>query len=207
MRLALPNPAGPRTRLSFPLTWGGDKRAGTEFEKTFEDAPVTRVLAGAAISRRTNPYFQEDDDRKGVWARAEREIVHSVRVGATVAWDQACPFVARTKRLRAAGADVVLDTRLDTVLPQKRRLRARRVGSSSSRIPEPCARNSRPAATSGSFARTPRRAAYLRDDSNVPLPPYLQPMLGGMDTVRGFKAGTAIGDTLMSRRPRKSSFR
>ena len=38
----------------------------------------------------------------------------------------------------------------------------------------------------------------MRQDSDVPLPPYLQPMLGGTANLRGFRAGSAIGDTLVS---------
>ncbi len=37
-----------------------------------------------------------------------------------------------------------------------------------------------------------------RRDSDRPLPPYLQPLLGGAANVRGFAAGTAIGDTLVA---------
>ena len=36
----------------------------------------------------------------------------------------------------------------------------------------------------------------LHDGADRPLPPYLQPLLGGMDTLRGFEAGHAVGDTL-----------
>jgi outer membrane protein assembly factor BamA len=197
VRLALPNPAGPRTRLSFPLTWGGDKRASAEFEKTFEDAPVTRVLAGAAISRRTNPYFQEDDDRKGVWARAEREIVHGVRVGATVAWDKVS-FGRADERFTRGGADVVLDTRLDTVLPRN----AVYARASWDHLAFSNSGAMRSELEARGYIGLVRQnilvLRVLRDDSNVPLPPYLQPMLGGDNTVRGFKAGTAVGDTLMS---------
>jgi outer membrane protein assembly factor BamA len=38
----------------------------------------------------------------------------------------------------------------------------------------------------------------LRDAADTPLPPYLKPMLGGMANLRGFKAGTAIGDMLVA---------
>src|SRR5437870_40342 len=37
-----------------------------------------------------------------------------------------------------------------------------------------------------------------RHDSNRPLPQYLQPLLGGMANLRGFRAGTAAGDTLVA---------
>jgi hemolysin activation/secretion protein len=34
--------------------------------------------------------------------------------------------------------------------------------------------------------------------SSDPLPPYLKPMLGGMSSVRGFKTGYDVGDTLVA---------
>jgi hemolysin activation/secretion protein len=38
----------------------------------------------------------------------------------------------------------------------------------------------------------------LRQDSDKSLPPYLQPLLGGMDNLRGFRAGSAVADTLVA---------
>ena len=38
----------------------------------------------------------------------------------------------------------------------------------------------------------------LRDDSDQPLPSYLRPQLGGLSNLRGFPAGFAIGDTLLT---------
>ena len=38
----------------------------------------------------------------------------------------------------------------------------------------------------------------LRDDADKPRPAYLQPMLGSLANLRGFKAGTAVGDTLVA---------
>ena len=35
VRLAYPKVIGPRSRLSFPLTWGGTRKAGVELEKSF----------------------------------------------------------------------------------------------------------------------------------------------------------------------------
>jgi hemolysin activation/secretion protein len=34
-----------------------------------------------------------------------------------------------------------------------------------------------------------------RDDANAPLPLYLQPILGGWSSLRGFRAGSFVGDT------------
>jgi hemolysin activation/secretion protein len=38
----------------------------------------------------------------------------------------------------------------------------------------------------------------LRQDSDGPLPPFLKPILGGMPNLRGFRRGTAVGDTLVA---------
>src|SRR5207249_10521219 len=42
------------------------------------------------------------------------------------------------------------------------------------------------------------RISALREDSDRRLPPYLEPMLGGLANLRGFRTGTAIGDTLVA---------
>ena len=38
----------------------------------------------------------------------------------------------------------------------------------------------------------------VREDANRPLPPYLKSMLGGWSTLRGFEAGSFVGDTLVA---------
>jgi outer membrane protein assembly factor BamA len=38
----------------------------------------------------------------------------------------------------------------------------------------------------------------LRVDSDRSLPPYLQPELGGLSNLRGFRAESAVGDTLVA---------
>ena len=76
-RFALADPAGRNSRLSFPLTWGGTKEAAAELDKTFGRGPLHRLVAGGSISRRTNPFFEENDDRARVWVRGEREMVRA----------------------------------------------------------------------------------------------------------------------------------
>ena len=38
----------------------------------------------------------------------------------------------------------------------------------------------------------------LREDADQPLPPYLKSLLGGWSSLRGFKAGSYVGDTLVT---------
>ncbi len=118
LRVARPDPLGSRSRLSFPLTWGGDKRAAVELDKSFTRGPVTRLEGGASVSRRRHPYYDVDDDRRRVWVAAERELTTSLRGGATAGWQH----VALLDRPEGdagffqTGADFVVDTRLDPFL-------------------------------------------------------------------------------------------
>jgi outer membrane protein assembly factor BamA len=197
MRFAFSNPIGAHSRVALPLTWGGEKRAAVEVDKQIENFPIDRVLAGGAVSRRTNPFFDQDDDRERVWLRAEREIVHSLRVGATTGW-QHVSFMNLDGRFVQAGGDVILDTRVDPVLARNA-VYAKASWEHLSFANDGANRTELDArGYLGLFRQNILTARLLRQDSDKPLPPYLQPLLGGMDTLRGFRAGTAVGDTLVT---------
>jgi outer membrane protein assembly factor BamA len=193
--VARPSVAGANSRLAFPLTWGGEKKAGIEFEKRMLHAPIDRVTSGAAITRRTNPLFEQDDDRQRIWARAEREIVRSLRVGATAGW-QHVSFATADEHFADAGADVIFDTRVDPGLPRNAvyaKAMWEMTGPNTTGHYVLDARG-----YLGLFHQNVLAVRALRDASSGPLPLYLKPLLGGMDNLRGFKAGTAAGDNLMA---------
>lgn len=195
-RFALPHPIGANSRLAFPLTWGGTKQAAVELDKTFTAAPVSRLVGGVSISRRTNPFFDEDDDRARVWVRAEREIVHWLRVGATTGM-QRVSFAGGRDRFGQAGADVVVDTRLDPVLPRNAiYARAAWEHIALDRGFERTDLEAR--GFVGLFGQNVLALRAVRNDASRPLPPYLQPLLGGMANLRGFRAGVDAGDTLVA---------
>ncbi|MGB7218971.1 MAG: BamA/TamA family outer membrane protein, partial [Vicinamibacterales bacterium] len=194
-RFARLNPVGAKSRLSFPATWGGEKKAAIDLDKTFGDERISRVLVSGSISRRTNPFFNADDDRRGVQLRGERDVLSAVRVGATVGW-QNVSFLGVDESFTQAGADIRLDTRPDPVLPRNAvyvRAAWDRLGLSGG-----SANRSTLDARGyvGVFRQNVLAVRALRQDSDTPLPLYLKPMLGGMSNLRGFHAGTAIGDTL-----------
>lgn len=195
-RIGVPNPAGDRSRLSAPLTWGGEKRAGLEFEKALPARAIDRVAAGGSISRRTHPFFDRDEDRGRVWARAERAIAPPLHVGATAGW-QHVSFRDADDSFAHAGADLVLDTRLDPLLARNA-VYARAAWERLAFRAEPSAARWEldGRAYLGLFGQNVLVVRALRIDSDQPLPVYLQPMLGGLANLRGFKTGTAIGDTL-----------
>jgi len=117
-RFARAAPFGRRSQMSFPLTWGGDKRAAVELDKTFASGPVSRVQAGVSASRRRNPFYAQDDDRQRVWFAAERDLPASLRASATAGW-QHVAFLDRpagNAKFVQTGADLVVDTRIDPFL-------------------------------------------------------------------------------------------
>jgi hypothetical protein len=198
VRFAVPNPAGADSRLSFPVTWGGEKRAAAEIEKRFDRGLLTRVDGGGSVSRKTNPFFQEDDDRTGVWARGERQVLRSLRFGATAGW-QRVSFQGATDRVVDAAAEVVLDTRIDPWLARNAvyaRAAQHRFAFWNRDAADRTDLETR--VYLGLFGQTILVASAQRSAADGHLPNYLKAILGGQDSVRGFRAGTAVGDTLVA---------
>jgi outer membrane protein assembly factor BamA len=214
-RLTLPDPRwmGKRSRVTFPLTWGGTKQAAIDLEKRIERGAIDRVTTGGSISRRTNLAFQQVDDRARVFVRGEREFARTLRLGATAGWQRAS-FEGVADQFAQLGGDVVFDTRQDPVLARNA-VYARaawehlRFGEGPLAQPTEAGRY---AGYQGSANRTDLdgrgylgiigqavlAGRVLRVDSDRPLPPYLRPQLGGLNTLRGFRAGSAVGDTLVA---------
>jgi outer membrane protein assembly factor BamA len=198
IQLAKTRVAGANSRLSFPLTWGGTKQAAAELEKNFTRGPLTRVQIGAGLISRTNPFYRQDDDRERTWVLAERVITSQLRVDGTAGW-QHVDFMNGSDRFTHAGAGVTFDTRLDPFLPRNAVYGRASVERFDFRKAAAVTRTELDGrAYVGLIGQNVLVLRALRQDSDVPLPAYLQPMLGGMANLRGFRAGSAIGDTLVA---------
>ena len=150
---------------------------------------LTRVETGVSVNQRTNPYFETDDTRDRVWFRGERTIGRSTTAGGTAAW-QHVSFGGTTDQFAEYGLDVTFDTRLDPMLARNAVYARASVEHLDFR-------------TAGGINRTELEArGYVglpgqsilvlraqRQDSDMPLPPYLKALLGGMSNLRGFEAG------------------
>ncbi len=198
VRFAVPNVAGARSRVACPLTWGGDKRAAVQFEKDFDSGPLDRVTGGLSVSRREHPFYEQDDDRLRLSARVERDLAAKLRAGATVGTEHV-RFLASDTRFFQTGADHVLDTRLDPVLARNAvyaRAAWDRYALTGAETYHQYSADLRGYA--GFIGQSVVVGRAYRTTSNRPLLPFLQPILGGMDNLRGFKAGSAVGDTLVA---------
>jgi hypothetical protein len=197
-RFALPDPAGKNSRVAFPLTWGGEKRAAVEFEKRLDRGPLSRVTAQASFSRRTHPFFELDEDRGRVGTRAERWMLRSLRAGADAGW-QHVSFLGADDSFVHAGGDIALDTRLDPMLARNAVYARAAWTHFEFRNRDGLNRTELDGrGYIGLFGQSVLVVRGLREDANKPQPAYLQPMLGGITTLRGFKAGAAVGDTLVA---------
>jgi outer membrane protein assembly factor BamA len=196
LRAAIPDVGGKSNRLSFPATWGGEKRAAAEFDRELSTV-LSRVQAGASFARRTNPFYQEHDDRGRVWLRGERNIARTLRVGATGEWQHAA-FGGLADRFLRTGADVTVDTRIDPILPRN----AIVARAAWDRLRFGNAQNVDRTDVDlrgyiGLIGQTVLAVRGQREGANHALPPYLRPLLGGVGTVRGLKFGSFNGDTLV----------
>ena len=198
IQLAKTKVLGANSRLSFPLTWGGTRQAAAQIEKNFKTGPLTRVEFGAGLIGRTNPHFQQDDSRQRAWVLAERAITPQLKVDATAGW-QHVDFMNAADRFTHAGAGVTFDNRLDPVLARNAiYARASIEHLDFGRAAAATRTELDGRGYIGLFRQNILMIRALRQDSDVPLPAYLQPMLGGMANLRGFSAGSAIGDTLVA---------
>ncbi len=194
--VAWPDVAGVRSRVSVPLSWGGRRTAGVEFDKTFAGGWLSRVRAGGGVDSRRNPAFDERDTRRRVWGRVERRITDHLRLGASAGWDHVT-FADDSDRFASVGADVTFDTRLDPGLPRNAvfaqlawsRLDVDRTGVLQTAQVEV-------RGYLGLVRQTVLEARIEHDAADASRPPYLKPLLGGWSNLRGFPAGSFFGDTL-----------
>jgi outer membrane protein assembly factor BamA len=195
MQVAVTGNSHTASRVIFPLSWGGDKRAGAEFQQEFSKRWAPRLSSGAFVQRRTHPFFRSNADRRRIWGRAEWVLLKSMRAGTTVASERAT-LLDRRDTARSIGGDLVLDTRTDPFLPRNaiyaRAALDRLRFASSSLIQTKLEANG----YIGLYLGSVLVLRALREDMSQAAPPYFKSILGGADNLRGFRAGTAVGDTL-----------
>jgi len=196
-RIAYPKPIGENSRLSFPMTLGGMKRIGIELDKNLAHGPFSRVEFGGSLQQRTNPVYDQDDNRFRTWARAMR-VMGPVRAGGTVG-HQEVEFGGERDSFSHGGLDVTLDTRDNPALPRNAVLATAATEvlyfDSGQRVVR-----TRTEATGfiGLMGQQVLIIRALREDADTPQPPYLRSILGGWYTVRGFKTGFLSGDTMVA---------
>jgi outer membrane protein assembly factor BamA len=208
VRVAFADALGDRSRVSVPLTWGGERRVGVEGERLF-DGPISVLRGGVSLFRRVNPHFVQPDTRQEARVEAERTLTDWLRVGAGARVANVSFGDAYDARHTAGGLHAVIDTRIDPSFPRNAvhaRLGWERLAFS----PEPSGAAGAPIFPSGHADRWltdvrgyvgigGSRVLALRGQlahSNAALPFAEQTLLGGSDSLRGYRTGYRAGDNM-----------
>jgi outer membrane protein assembly factor BamA len=185
---------GPRDRLSFPLTWGGERRAAAEAEFDGRIPPVTTFFSGAGLSRLENPHFEIGDFRKSLWGGARRRL-GPFTLEFSGGWSDVA-FGDPRDRLVDYGAGMEFDTRQDVNLPRDAVFVG--LGWRKLNLPE-----GRPdfnryrvdlRGYKGLIGQSILAGQFLYQAADGRLPDYERPFLGGASTLRGHQPGAYLGD-------------
>src|SRR6185436_2413128 len=117
MRTSFVERFGPRSRISIPLTWGGERQARVQAERAFKAGPIERVAGEFGVARRENPHYEIGDTRVGVAGRIESAPLRWLRLGGGIRRDNVS-FADTDDVVTRAGGDVTIDTRIDPAFPR-----------------------------------------------------------------------------------------
>jgi hemolysin activation/secretion protein len=185
-------------RLSFPLSWGGERRIGVQADFPMAERERgkvrNRVQFNFDRNRINNPHYDTPDNRlelgAGVVSRF-RTLSFSFRGG----WTDVS-FQELEERFWTTKAAAAFDTRADATIPGD----AVYLGIDWRRDTFPAEAVNRLVVDLRGYKRLLGQllvaAQFYYSPADGPLPPYEKPFLGGGQTLRGHKAGQYIGDNI-----------
>jgi outer membrane protein assembly factor BamA len=188
--------AGPRSRLSVPLSWGGERRGAVEVGRSFDRGPLSSARAAVGVSRRVNPHYEQADLRTGLRLGADRRVSGWLRAGADGRVERVAFGGLDGVRHTAVGVHLTADTRIDPSFPRNAvfaRIGWERVGFATGAAARIGLDARGYVGVIGSTVLALRAQASRAD---APLPAVEQPLLGGSATLRGYRAGHRAGDSL-----------
>jgi len=196
-RLAYKDSLGDRSRVSVPMTWGGERRIGVEAERSF-DGPISIVRGGLSLYRRVNPFYEVPDRRSEARVEADRIFTSWLRAGVDARVAEVTFGPDYEHRHSAAGFHTVLDTRIDPSFP--RNAIHTQLGWEKLHFGGSAGRWATDArgyiGLPGGSLVLALRAQLIKADANLPFAE--QSLLGGSDSVRGYETGHRAGDNLFA---------
>jgi outer membrane protein assembly factor BamA len=198
-RFSFVDQLGSRSRISVPLTWGGERQARVQLERAFKSGPIERVSGEYGISQRENPHYEIDDRRIGYAARLESAPWRWLRVGGGGRSDDV-KFGDVDDTVSRIGGDVTIDTRVDPANPRNAIHtilgidRLRFDNGDFSAIQKKADING----YVGVFRQVVLAVRGLSITSDHELPAYEHSLLGGAANLRGYNAGYKAGDNIVA---------
>jgi outer membrane protein assembly factor BamA len=194
-RVSFVDRLGPRSRISVPLTWGGERQARVQLERSFRSGPIERIAADFGLGRRKHPHYGIADRRVTLGARVESAPTRWLRFGAGGRRDDV-RFLDIEDRLTRVGGDVTVDTRVDPAFPRNAihgRFGIDRVTFDAGQANQ---KRADVRGYLGLFGQTVLAVRGLSVTTDTPLPLYEHNVLGGAANLRGYDAGYKAGDNL-----------
>ena len=186
---------GPRSRVSVPLTWGGERQARLQLERSFRSGPIERVSGEFGIGRKENPHYEIGDTRVSYGARAESAPARWLRFGVGGRHDDV-EFGEIDDHVTRFGGDVAIDTRVDPAFPRN----AVQATFGIERLRFDAGSANRTSADArgyvGLFRQMVLAVRAVSMTSSSPLPTYEHNLLGGAPNLRGYDAGYKANDNL-----------
>ena len=194
-RVSFVDRLGPGSRLSVPLSWGGERQVRLQAERSFTRGPLARLSGDVGIARRENPHFEIGDKRTGAHARAEGVIRRWLRAGAGGGVEDV-EFGAGSDRLSRVGADITLDTRVDPAFPRNAvhtTFGWEHLGFDAG---DANRKSTDIRGYVGVFGQMVLAVRGTLISSSATIPPFEQSLLGGDSTLRGYEAGYKAADNV-----------
>ena len=195
LRTSFVDRLGPRSRVSVPVTWGGERQARVQLERSFQSGPIERVSGEFGIGRKENPHYEISDRRISTAARVESAPLRWLRFGGGGRRDDV-RFGDVEDRVSRFGGDVTIDTRVDPAFPRN----AIHATFGIDRVRFDAGRANQKRADVrgyvGLFRQTVLAVRGLSITTDTPLPQYEHNLLGGAEDLRGYDAGYKAGDNL-----------
>ncbi|MBY0497486.1 MAG: BamA/TamA family outer membrane protein [Cyanobacteria bacterium] len=186
---------GPRSRISVPVTWGGERQARVQLERSFQSGPIQRISGEVGLRRRENPHYEIGDRRIGAAARVESAPARWFRLGTGGRRDDV-QFGDIDDRVSRFGGDVTIDTRVDPAFPRN----AIHGVFGIDRVTFDAGRANQKKADVrgyvGLFGQTVLAVRGVSITTDTAMPLYEHNLLGGAANLRGYDAGYKAGDNL-----------
>ena len=194
-RISFVDRLGPRSRISVPLSWGGERQARLQLERTFKAGPIDRVAGEFGVGRRENPHYEIGDTRTSFNARVEGALARWLRFGTGGGVDDV-RFGDVEDRLETFGADATVDTRVDPAFP--RNAVHAKVGWERLRFDGGSANRNTVDVRGylGLFGPAVLAVRGLSVTADSPVPAYEHNLLGGPSSLRGFDTGYQANDNI-----------
>jgi outer membrane protein assembly factor BamA len=186
---------GPRSRVSVPLSWGGERQARLQAERSFARGPFARLAGDVGVARKENPHYEIGDTRTGAHARVESVMRRWLRAGAGAGLEDV-EFGGEDNRLTRVGADITLDTRVDPLFPRNAvhtTFGWERLGFDQGHADR---KNTDIRGYIGLFGQMVLAVRGTLISSSGSIPQFEQSLLGGDSTLRGYEAGYKAADNV-----------